>query len=505
MRSRLAGGSVVAVCLVLGVAPAVAQEPEASRPPLGVGFLAIYDRLADSETLDTSLDRLAMSDDGSTIIFTGRGPNGVTIHTVKADGSGLTAIPAPAEIEARGIRSLAIDRDGSRAFLQAQAPYVSQQLYVVQDGAAYLLMDTAGRDDVSTFEQLQTTAEGDMVYFLDQGGGSSDVKALAWDGVEPLMVIDDAKVLSAPARGDKVKSFAVSDAGTTIAFLLDGYFDGDEAYHGADDVYLAADGYTQLTFDPEGSQKERVFLSGDGSTVVFGDVKPNLTWYAMQPAQGGQQTELGGVGFNFGGVDLTRDGGRVLLVDDPTHRGRLVESDGSAHLDLFPAWNVRAITLNATADGAMDDEAEHVAFILQYGSYPTRQAVYVGHLDDPVAVPDAPIIEGPSFLPPDADAADTGVRVLVEARLTDPDNGVARADANGLLNGIIGGSSDLPLYFDGMHDDGAWPDVTASDSVYSGAGREGDGNGDPGATTMRLAAMDPGWTVTVSDWPVETP
>jgi hypothetical protein len=483
----------------------VAQEPATSRPPLGDEFLAIYDRLADSETLGTSIDRLAMSDDGSTIIFTGRGPNGVTIHTVKADGTGLTAIPAPAGIEGRGIRSLAINRDGSRAFLQAQAPYVSQQLYVVQDGAAYLLVDTAGRDDVSTFEQLQTTAAGEMVYFLDQGRGGSDVKAVAWDGVEPLMVVDDAEAFAPPVRGVSITTFAVSDDASTIAFILDGYYDADEVFHGPDDVFLAGDGIEQLTFDPEGSEKERVFISGDGSTVVFQDVKPQLKWYAIQPSRGAQQTELGGVGFNFGGVDLTRDGGRVLIVDDPAHRGRLVESDGSAHLDLFPAWNVRAITLNAAHDGTMDDEAAHVAFVHLYGSYPIRQAVYVGHLDDPGAVTDAPVIEAPSFLPPDAAAAETGVRMVVEARMTDVDDGIARADANGLLDGIGGGSADLPLWFETMRDDGTWPDATALDSVFSTVGRAGQGSGDPDRMVLRLAAMDPTWTVTLRDWPVETP
>jgi hypothetical protein len=49
------------------------------------------------------------------------------------------AIAIPPEMEGRTVRSLTIDRDGSRAFFQAQAPYVSEQIYVVQGGAASLL------------------------------------------------------------------------------------------------------------------------------------------------------------------------------------------------------------------------------------------------------------------------------------------------------------------------------------------------------------------------------
>jgi hypothetical protein len=461
-------------------------------PPAGYDFYAVYDRLADTDGLAASISRLALSGDGRTLIFAGSDSRGVRVHTVRADGTEFTSVPVPPTIEGRSVISLAIDRDGTHAFFQAGAPSASQQLYLVTGGAAHLLLDTATARGVASFDQVQTTAAGDYVFFLDKGQDGWDIKGLAADGVTPFLVVDDATVFAPPTIGYQVKAFGISDDASTIAFVLDGFWDADGVYHRRNDVFVFDGSSTQLTNDPDGSVKERVF-------------EPLREWFVVRPGRGMERTGFGDLGSNFGGMDLPRDGSRVFWADDASHRGRLAATDGSSRLDVFPGGDTIHITLGVTSQAAISDDGNRVAFIHEYSAWPFKQAVYIGHLNDPSIVDGAPMV-GPAVLEaPDASVSDPTVRVVVRSRITDPDDGVSRVSTDGVVDGIVGNRDTLPLSVAVVHDDGAWPDATAADSWYAAVGREGGAYGTIDRMAIRLGAMDPGSTVTVADTTVAVP
>ena len=125
-------------------------------------FYAVYDRLVDLNSFDCT--HAAMSGDGNKLIYSGRDKTShiYAVYTVNTDGTGLTQIALP-DLKGAGIGELIIDHDGSRAFFMAGRVFCK-----VENGVATKIFDRDDYPDIGgILSQIQTTADGGYVYFLD--------------------------------------------------------------------------------------------------------------------------------------------------------------------------------------------------------------------------------------------------------------------------------------------------------------------------------------------------
>jgi Tol biopolymer transport system component len=131
-----------------------------------------------------------------------------------------------------------------------------------------------------------------------------------------------------------VYEFDISEDGRTIVFGINGYWDNGIVRWKHELFAFVGGTYHQLTSDIGNILKSNPKISGDGSTIVFchwGDNK----WYSIKP-DGGSRIALEDRGINIAGVDLTYDGTKMFYNDFLANVGRLVNTDGSGCLDLFP-------------------------------------------------------------------------------------------------------------------------------------------------------------------------
>lgn len=136
------------------------------------------------------------------------------------------------------------------------------------------------------------------------------------------------------------------------------------------EVFLWRGGtFTELTVDRQGLYcKGRVSTSGDGGTVVYQDFGDDR-FYAID-GDGANSRALEYAGFNFAGAALTFDGAQMFYCDANAESGRLVQTDASGVLNLFPGWNVTTIAIAATFDVGISRDGDHVFFRFESSSFP---------------------------------------------------------------------------------------------------------------------------------------
>ena len=487
LNKKIVLGIFVLAFLVMSVVPVCGQSD--------FSFYAVYDRLADTESLEGQIWCAAMSGDGNRLIFSTT--SDTFLYTVNADGSDLTSIPLPADIA--GIAGVTINKDGSRAFFFDN---YYRFIYRVEGGVATQILDTNDYSEIGRCMGIETTAGGDYVYFMED---RDDVWRIRHGGGTPEKVIEDTEVPreeGSQSHGRKVKDFAISADGSTIAFVLYYYVDPTDGDRFKEELFvLDGDGYRQLTNDDKNVYKSYFDISGDGTTIVFSASSPQNKWYSIH-SDGSAKIALEAVG-SGGDLALNYDGMRMFYYDAGANGGRLVNTDGSGSIDLFPSWSAGAIMIAATFDLCISDDGRRVSFRYISGGGP----LYIGYLNDPDAVPDSPTIHNIVFDPPAMPRGDPDARVIVTSEISDPQGlaDIERTSINELVDGRLeGSSSNVPVYFylsyyGGTRDEGDWPDETAGDGIFSNAGRPGGKIDELDQMTVRMGAMDASKTVVIAD------
>jgi len=484
-------------------APVVSRPSKEPEPDSNFTFYAIYDRLVDTDSLNVHIDHAAMSGDGRRIIFSGRTveDGSVALYTIDADGTELTEVNLPrSALGKRVIQSVAISGDGSRAFFKAGYLSAIHQLYKVQGGVVTMIFDCDAHEEINQCREIQTTADGDYVYFRED---RDDLWRVGHSGGAPERVIDDGAVSRDGGRGAHLNRFAISADGSTVAFILGGYLDADQKWHSKPELFVLDGGeYRQLTDDTDGVYKDHLDISGDGTTIVFGASLPDNKWYSIRP-DGGAKTPLEDLIFNVAGPALTYDGAKMFYYDTGADGGRLTNTDGSGRLDLFPRSNGANIAIAAIWDLCISDDGSRVSFRFGHDGRP----LYVGYLNTPDAVPDAPIIQNISFDPPVMPQSDPDARVILTSQISDPQglSDVTNISTDELVNGQLERDvRKLPVYFYwNAHDDGQRADQIAADGIFSSEGKIGKKVDHLDQMTVRIGVMDASKTVVVADATLE--
>jgi len=403
-NKKIALGIFVFAFLVMSVVSVCGQSDFGSSDVHqdDFSFYAVYDRLVDLNSFDFT--HAAMSGDGNKLIYSGRDETShiYTVYTMNTDGTGLTQIALP-DLEGAGIGELAIDHDGSRAFFKAGGVFCK-----VENGVATKIFDTDDYPDIGEqLSQIQTTADGGYVYFKDIVPNDCDVWRVAHSGGSPELIIDDKLVPRDGGVGRMVSKLAISDDGSTIAFGLYGYV-GESGYRSKAELFVrdATGGYRQLTNDGDAVTKHSLAISGDGSTIVF---YAYGSFYAIK-SDGSVKIAVEGVGTSCAGPVLNYDGTKMFYADRTGNGGRLVNTDGSGGIDLFLVFP----KITADYDLCISDNGHRISF------QKSNTDVYVGYLNDPDAVPDAPVIESIAFDPPAMPRGDPDAVIVLTSEISDP-------------------------------------------------------------------------------------
>ncbi|MCK4824597.1 hypothetical protein KA005_53085, partial [bacterium] len=228
---------------------------------------------------------------------------------------------------------------------------------------------------------------------------------------------------------------------------------------------------------------------------------PENKWYSIH-SDGSSKIALEKLGFNVAGVSLNYDGTKMFYSDGLAEGGRLVNTDGSGGINLFPRYNVATITISATWDPCISDDGRRVSFRFGYSSWPFKEALYIGHLNDPDAVVDAPLIHNivfnPRFMPRD----DSGSSIILKSKISDPQGltDIDRTSIDHMIEGRFRSIQNSPAYLRyAPNDDGNPPDETAGDGIFSAECEPGEMINELDQMTVRVGAMDASKTVVVAD------
>jgi len=324
----------------------------------------------------------------------------------------------------------------------------------------------------------------DVIAFGDQ----TDVWRVAHDGGAPQLVIEDSEVpFSGGGFGYRVDDFSISADASTIAFTLLG--PQYELY------VLDAGGYHQLT-NGTFSAIHNPVISGDGTTIVFAGRGASNDWYSIR-SDGSNMLALEHEGHNVAPPDLPYDGTLMFYNDSSANGGRLTQTNGAGRLDLFPA---SPISFGANGGNlSISDDGNKVSFVRLEGGH---AGMYVGYLNNPGAVPDAPTIHNIAFDPAAMPRDDPSARVTLTSQISDPQGlaDIERTSTDELLEGVRTSGNDCPAYFNyAANDLGTSPDETAGDGVFSSLGQPGSTIDTLDQVTIRVGAQDISKTVVVAD------
>ena len=480
------GGDDVAVYFFGYGSQDVTPKPPQPANPSGQSFYAVYDRIADVESDDVNVYQAALSGDGKRLVFAGSNSAGEPVlYTANADGSDMTPVSIPADVVV--VNDLRTSRDGSRAFFFDRWFHL---IYKVENDVAQVILDTNNFDAINAVRELEITADGEYVYFAED---RDDLWRIHHTGGTPERIIAEETVPRDGGTSAHLGYFDIDADGSTIAFLINGYLDNG-IWISKHELFVWKDGVVQqLTNDSPGKIKEHVSISGDGSKVVYWS---RDQWYAVD-SDGGNLVTLDDHPFNLSRAKLTYDGSVAL-----NNLSRLFYTDGSGVLDLFPRWNAAGITLGIFSEANISEDGRRVAFVFEYATFPFKRAVYVGYLNDPDAVPDAPSVDSIIFTPPAMPLGDPDATVTLATEISDPQgiSTVQRVTTDGMLAGRHMTVTDLPVRIPFYpNDDGADPDVTSGDGTYTTWGGPGEKINEYDEMTVRVGAQDDNFNVVVAD------
>lgn len=476
-------------------------------------FYAVYDQLADTDADNLLIDHTAISGDGTKLIFGARDASTkeTKVFTANLDSGQVSPVPLPSEISQRQIDEFTMSADGSRAFFRVDSCCDSTKyIYKLENGALAKILDSSTNDDLKkgSILQLQATANGEYVYFLDDAPNDNDVWRIRHDGSGLEIVINDTEVPRNGGKGAQVGDFAVSNNGSVIAFTLFGYWlprngFSDNGYRKGIKLFARINGgYTPLTQDNESILSDELAISGDGSTITFAaDGKR----YSISPG-GGDRTLLGVQGHNTAGPALTYDGSFMVYTDNEADGGSILYTDGSGRYALFPRWDVGAITLAIHSGLSMSDSGHRISFVVQTGSFPTKNALYVGYLNTPEAVQDVPSVQSITFDPPSLPNNDPEAPVKVLSHVEDPQglSDISSTYIDQLIDGklVYVNTLDGPFHVRSggqPRDDGEAQDQSGNDGIFSAEGFPSKIVQQFDHLTVRVSFMDKSRSVTVAD------
>jgi hypothetical protein len=242
--------------------------------------------------------------------------------------------------------------------------------------------------------------------------------------------------------------------------------------------------------------KEHMNISGDGSTIVYNNGKEQR-WYAIQ-SDGSGKTPLAKGVHNVAGPDLCYDGSLLFYTDGSANGGRLAKTDGSWIIDLFP--DMYTESLYTYRNVGMCNNGKKPSFVHRGDQY--NNSLYVGYLNQPTAVPDAPVIETINFDPDMMPRGNPDARIVLEMQISDPQGllDIQLVSDTEMLDGERSYFSNVPVFFSSWpNDDGQHPDQTAGDGTYSTEGKPASKIDELDFMGVRIAALDQSKTVVIAD------
>ena len=470
-------------------------SPLSAKPSTGTGnftFYAVYDRIADLQSLNfKEIYNALFSRNGKRVVLYGRSHKTakLALFTMSTEGKDIHAIPLPEALN--GIRDATLNSDGSVVyFLHAW----SNALYKMENSRVFKIFDAAGYKQVTGIDQIQATTDGKWVYFREP---RHSIWRVAHSGGAPERIFQEKEVTRDGGISANIGLFRISDDGKTIAFTINGFWDQRSVFHVKHEVFVQHQGsFKQLTNDSRNNFKERLSLSGNGNVIAYTAAQPQSKMWTIY-SNGAQHRALETI-VHVGPIDLNHDGTRLFYYDQ-AHGGRMVHTDGSKGIDLFPRYNVRAIALHAPWSLAVTSLGDQIGFRFHDG-------VYVGRIGKANAVADAPIIHKIELIPPLTSEELARQGTTVQAIISDPQGvtDIIRTETNGLLSGRTNNSDEkVPVFFQyPVNDAGAPPDQKKGDGIFSATGKPGRNPQALDETKLRVAAMDKSLTVVVADAPL---
>ena len=354
--------------------------------------------------LDFVIASAALSADGSTAAIGGYHETDDLWYVLilPTNGAAGTAVamppdPDPARPTMR-INNIRLDADGSRAFVTT--PWYQRRIFKIEGGAITEILDFvdyAFLETMATDELAVPTADGSWVYFNEDRG---DLFRVAHSGGAPEMVLDDASVTTWDGHpGWAIGDFEISGDGSSVAFILTGYSITAKAVVVRYDAFASTSGgVTQLTTDSH--SENYVAMSADGSTVAF---RGDGGW-TVAAADGTDTRVVEASDYNVAGCELSGNGSLMVYADADANGGRLVPTDGSGSLDIFPNWS--PIFLSAVYHFQISNNG----LVVGFGA--TTRKYFVGHLDVPDATFPGPTIGEVSLTPEYLDTSNPSTAVL---------------------------------------------------------------------------------------------
>ena len=460
-----------------------------TSPSINISY-AVYKCVVDTDSLRANITHSALSGNGQRIVFSGVKceTKELALYTVNVNDGYLNEIPLP-NLEGRGISELAINKDGSRIFFNTGG--LKARLYTVKGSNVTMLFDAASNSEFVMIEQIQCTADGNELYFLNRGGYSGDIWKIMQDGSGLTKLIEDTEVIHSDAQGGmgyRVTEFAISNNAEIISFILQGYFDRNNIhirYSKSELFVFRRDAIQQLTNDSSDIAKNYLAISGNGKIIVMLKGPPHNKWVSVYSKDG----IMTGLTMSRGGGKpiLNYDGSRMFIAEDG---GCLINTDGSSTLSLLP---VSDIPLSMHGSPSISDDGYRVSFHFGYSSWPFKEALYVGHfLDSPQGVWNAPVIQNIMFEPTYMPRVPS-TNVTFTAKITDPQGSadLKRVRMDQLVNGIKESSSNFPATFYWWpNDEGIRGDKVANDSIYTSIGSPTGKINEFDNMIVRVGAMD---------------
>ena len=458
----------------------------------GFPFYAVYQKVAVQNELNfREIYHSMMSRDGKVLFVYGQKTDKkLGLFRMGSDGSDVVEIILPDELT--GIHEGTINGNGSRIFLKN---WFTNTLYKVEHNRVTKILDANAEKAVTRCDYIQSTADGEWLFFYNP---RNSIWKIRHDGSSLQQVVQDTDFSRTAGKSAFIYRFAISNDGCVIAVVVQGYWNPQNAFISKHDVFVYENGKTrQLTNDDPDRFKEYLAISGDGKIIAY-SVSRDLQMRTVH-LQNNKIFDVSAIGGQIYGPCLNYDGSKLFYYDQ-ANGGRLVNTDGSGGIDLFPIYNVGAIALQAHRSLCITDNGGRISF--RFGD-----GIYVGQINPEKLPSNVPRIESIVFDPPITSPASLTSGSILRATVSHPrgEGNVARMSTNELIDGKTAKDRKVvPLYFyHSASDGGQDPDTQAGDGIFSSRGQAG---GDLQATQtfrVRIGAMDKNGSVVVADTTLE--